>query len=341
VLCKLLGLSKQAYYKRSHNSEKEELKTQIVLEMIKKVRHKMPRLGVKKVLHKIRPSLIASNLEIGRDAFFDFMRMHGLLIKSRRRHCKTTFSAHWLHKYENLLHDHQINDINQLWVSDITYIETGEGFLYLYLITDAYSKKIIGYNLSNDLKASSAVVALKMAIQNIDNCENLIHHSDRGIQYCATEYIAVLKENKILISMSEPNSPTQNAIAERVNGILKTEWIYYTTYATHMQAQKEIDIIINLYNHERPHSSCSMLTPALAHESKQPLKKMWKSYYRKNKSTMGTSEAWADVEVPGINEKRVAGRPGNLHATSVTALDYSFLKQVPTSKRFASPRHNK
>jgi len=303
-LCELLGFTKQAYYKRFIPAENEQLETQMILEMIKKVRYKMPRLGTRKLLYKIQPELNALNLDMGRDAFFDFLRLHGMLIKSRRRNCKTTFSTHWLKKYDNLLPGLIINRINQVWVSDITYVETEEGFMYLYLITDAYSKKIIGYSLSTDLKASSAIVALKMAIHRTGNCQNIIHHSDRGIQYCAFEYISLLKDQQMRISMSEPNSPTQNAIAERVNGILKTEWIYYTTYTTHEQAQKEIAGIIKIYNQERPHSSCSMLTPERAHETTKPLKKMWKNYYQMKKS-MGTYEASADLEVTSLNKKRL------------------------------------
>lgn len=265
----------------------------------------MPRLGARKLLHKLQPQLTLAGMEIGRDAFFDFLRLHGLLIKTRKRYCVTTFSAHWLHKYDNLLPGFEINAINQVWVSDITYVETDEGFLYLYLITDAYSRKIIGYTLSDNLKAASAVVALKMAIRHSGNCESIIHHSDRGIQYCSEEYTGILKRERMQISMSEPKSPTQNAIAERVNGILKTEWIYQTNYATHKQAKTAIAQVVNLYNHERPHSSCSMLTPAKAHEATEPLKKLWKNYYPKREPALGTYQAWAVLDVTTINEKRL------------------------------------
>jgi putative transposase len=293
----LLGYSKQAYYKRNNENEQEQLEDQIILEMIRKERHNMPRIGGRKLLHKLQDKLHLSGIDIGRDAFFDFLRLHGLLVKTRKRYCVTTLSAHWQCKYDNLLPGLTIVRIDQVWVCDITYIETGEGFLYLYLITDAYSHKIIGYNLSNDLKAQSAVVALNMAISQAQNCQDIIHHSDRGIQYGCQEYTAILNDKKIRSSMTEPNSPTQNAIAERVNGILKTEWIYETKYATKEQANKDIGRIIRIYNNDRPHASVSMLTPAKAHITKEPLKKMWKNYYKKKPVNVGTLEASAVLNV--------------------------------------------
>lgn len=296
-LCMLLGYSKQAYYKRMSHREEEQLRAQLLMEMIRQVRQRMPRLGGRKLLVKLHGKFERADIQMGRDAFFDFLREHGLLIKPRRRYVKTTLSSHWLRKYDNLMTDLQVEKINQAWVSDITYVETDEGFIYLYLITDAYSKKIIGQHASDDLKAQSATAALKMAISQTKTCEGIIHHSDRGVQYCSEDYIQLLTGNKMLISMSEPGSPTQNAIAERVNGILKDEWIYEYHYTSKQQAKKHIHEIIGIYNHERPHSSCSMLTPVQAHKHQKPLKKMWKKYPRKKCSTLGTSEASAVMDV--------------------------------------------
>ena len=287
----MLGLSKQAYYKRNQGGEQEQLETQIILEMIKKVRHRMPRLGTRKLLHKLQPQLTLAGIEMGRDSFFDFLRLHGLLIKTRKRYCVTTFSAHWLHKYDNLLPGFEITAINQVWVSDITYLETDEGFLYLYLITDAYSRKIIGYTLSDNLKAASAVVALKMAIRHSGNGENIIHHSDRGIQYCSEEYTAILKKERMKISMSEPKSPTQNAIAERVNGILKTELIS-SSYEDIDKASVSIGRAIIIYNFKRRHSSLNYQIPHEVHLQKGPQIRRWKNYYnapkRKEKTMQDT-----------------------------------------------------
>ena len=265
----------------------------------------MPRIGGRKLLYKLQGKLQCNGIETGRDAFFDFLRRHGLLVKPRKRYCVTTLSAHWLCKYDNLLPGLAIVRVDQVWVSDITYIETSEGFLFLYLITDAYSHKIIGYNVSHDLKAQSAVVALKMAIRQAQNTQGIIHHSDRGIQYGCQEYTSILTDKKICSSMTEPNSPTQNAIAERVNGILKTEWIYETKYSTKEQAKKDISRIIKIYNNERPHASCSMLTPAKAHITTEPLKKMWKNYYKKKPASDGTYQALAVLNVTDRNEKRL------------------------------------
>lgn len=291
----------------------------------------MPRMGGRKLLHKIQEPLTTAGIAMGRDAFFDFLRIHRLLVKSRRRYCITTLSAHWLHKYDNLLPGFEITGINQVWVSDITYVETKKGFLYLYLITDAYSRKIIGYHLSENLKASSAVIALEMAIENTANCEYIIHHSDRGIQYCSAEYTAILIDKKMCISMTEPNSPTQNAIAERVNGILKTEWIYETSFATHKQAKKEIANIIHLYNHERPHSSCSMLTPAKAHQTKEPLKKLWKNYYHKKTVAVGTYQASAVLDVTDANEKRLPQNQATFEQLPSQPLIIPFTEKSPQS----------
>lgn len=296
----------------------------------------MPRIGGRKLLNKLHAKMQLGGITIGRDAFFDFLRYHGLLIKKRKRYCITTLSAHWLCKYENLLPGLVINGIDQVWVSDITYIETDEGFLYLYLITDAYSHKIVGYNLSQDLKAQSAVVALSMAIRQAQNCEGLIHHSDRGIQYGCQEYTAILSKESIRSSMTEPNAPTQNAIAERVNGILKTEWIYETEYATKEDAKKDISRIIKLYNNERPHSSVSMLTPAQAHKSKEPLIKMWKNYYKKKPVDVGTLEASAVLNVNQLNEKR-------LSENQTTQMQHSsqplIIPSAEKSQQVCSPLH--
>lgn len=319
-LCMLLGYSKQAYYKRMSHREEEQLQAELLIEMIRKVRKRMPRLGGRKLLVVLHDKFERAGIQMGRDAFFDFLREHALLIKPRRRYVRTTLSSHWLRKYDNLVAGFRGDKVNRIWVCDITYVETEEGFVYLYLITDAYSKKIIGHHVSDDLKGQSATAALKRAISLIKTCAGIIHHSDRGVQYCSEAYIQLLTGNKMRISMSEPGSPTQNAIAERVNGILKDEWIYEYAYASKQQAKEHIDEIISIYNNERPHGSCSMLTPAQAHQHPMPLKKMWKKYARKTGSTLGTSEASAVSDVTEKqNAKRLPEQTGSLRATSVTA----------------------
>lgn len=235
----------------------------------------MPSIGTRKLHHILQEKRV----NIGRDALFDLLRKNGLLVKNRKRKVFTTQSKHWFNKYPNLVRYMTVRQANRLWVSDITYIDTEQGFAYLFLITDAYSRKIVGYNLSMDLSAQGGVDALNMAIgstKSVDR-QQLIHHSDRGIQYCCGQYTSILKANTIRISMTEQSDPYENALAERVNGILKTEWIYNECiYANFKQAQERIAQIISTYNSKRPHLSCGLLTPEKAHLQKGELKKCWK-----------------------------------------------------------------
>jgi transposase InsO family protein len=245
----------------------------------------MSRIGGRKLHEMLMPDLLRQDIQIGRDIFFDLLRTNGFLIRRRRRKALTTFSAHWLHKYPNLIKDIIVDRPNLVWVSDITYIETDQGFMYLFLITDAYSRKIMGYYLSDNLRADGGIQALKIAInQSLYSLEGLIHHSDRGIQYCSQEYVKELLKHGISISMSAKGNPYENAIAERVNGILKDEWIHQLVYKTKRQAIQSIDEIIPIYNGLRPHSSCDMLTPEQAYLKEGLLKKRWKSYRRKKQT---------------------------------------------------------
>jgi transposase InsO family protein len=184
-----------------------------------------------------------------------------------------------LHKYPNLIKDLSPERPNHLWVSDITYINTDNGFLYLYLVTDAYSRKIIGWHLSDNLGSDNAILALFMAISQLPaKCSEIIHHSDRGLQYCSFKYVKILESHGIKISMTENGDPYENAIAERVNGILKTEWLYDMDLHDFTESRKAIEQIIRIYNTERLHSSIEMLTPDQAHSCTGKLKRLWKSY---------------------------------------------------------------
>jgi transposase InsO family protein len=198
--------------------------------------------------------------------------------KRKRSRPQTTFSSHWLRKYSNLIIGLVPQAANQLWVSDITYIQLEEGFAYLSLITDAYSHKLVGFYLSQDLSAGGCIRALEMALKNNPVRQGLIHHSDRGLQYCSYGYVKRLQEHSIAISMTQKGDPLENALAERVNGILKDE-LLETTYATFSQAQVAVATAISIYNHQRPHSSVDMLTPVEAHTKTGALKKHWKNYY--------------------------------------------------------------
>lgn len=278
TLCSLFGRTRQAYYKKDKIDFKQQVNNYLIVTMVKAMREKQKRLGGRK-LWKVISKQLPAGQQIGRDTFFDLLRHHGLLVRKRKTRVVTTNSFHWLHKYPNLIRDIVPLRPNHLWVSDITYIKTGVGFVYLFFITDAYSRKIIGWCLSETMEAKNAVKALHMALIQLPvNCKELIHHSDRGIQYCSTKYVKCLQRQGIKISMTENGDPYENAIAERVNGILKTEWLYDMNLLNYPEAKEAIRSIIEIYNTERPHSSIEMLTPDEAHQMNGQLKRLWKSY---------------------------------------------------------------
>lgn len=280
TLCGLFGKSRQAYYQRINYNYKEEIKEEILLQLIERERKLMPRLGGRKLMVLLNPRL-PPELKLGRDKFFDFLRKHNLLAGNKRRRVRTTYSNHWLHKYPNLIKEFTPDTPNQLWVSDITYIETKEGFVYLSLITDGYSRKIIDWSVGSTLEAIYTLRALDMALKQLPKqTSGLIHHSDRGVQYCCGDYVKKLCKYKVAISMTEDGNPRENAIAERVNGILKEEWLNQIKPISGEQAIKEIERTIQIYNCCRPHSSIDMKTPQEAHEQTGELKRRWKAYYK-------------------------------------------------------------
>jgi len=240
----------------------------------------MPRIGGRKLLRLIEPDL-PEELKMGRGSFFDFLRDKGLLVRKRGNRVRTTYSNHWMHKYPNLVKDFIPTGPHELWVSDITYILTSEGFAYLSLVTDAYSRKIIGWALGDTLEACHSVVALTMAIEQLPRgIKKVFHHSDRGVQYCSNEYVKILKKRHFKISMTESGDPRDNAIAERVNGILKSEWLNQMKLISIRQASRQLCEIIRTYNEQRPHSSLDMMFPKEAHNQSGELKRHWKNYYR-------------------------------------------------------------
>jgi putative transposase len=283
----LFGKTRQAYYKRKKESYKESLNEDLVLTVVRKIRETQKRTGGRKLIGMVRERVPAEHL-MGRDEFFNLLRRHGLLVRKRKFRAITTNSFHWLHKYPNIIKGLSPERPNHIWVSDITYIKTEKGFLYLYLITDAYSRKIIGWQLSDNLGSDNAILALYMAISQLPaKCDEIIHHSDRGIQYCSLKYVKLLEVHGIKLSMTENGDPYENAIAERVNGILKTEWLYDMNLHNYSEAKAAIDEVIKIYNSERPHSSIEMLTPDQAHELTGKLRRLWKSYkkdYKKEDS---------------------------------------------------------
>jgi transposase InsO family protein len=280
-LCGLFGRSRQGYYQRIKYNYKEEVKAEILLQMVQKQRKLMSRLGGRKLLELIQPEL-PEELYLGRDLFFEFLRERNLMVRKKRYRTRTTFSNHWLRKYPNLIKGFTPERANQLWVSDITYIITAEGFGYLSLITDAYSRKIVGWALGDDPKAEHTIKALEMALKQLPKgTRNLYHHSDRGVQYCCAEYVQILKKNHIQISMTENGDPLENAIAERINGILKDEWLNRMKLKTRSEARSQLEQIIKIYNEVRPHSSLDMKTPQVAHHMGGKFKLRWKNYYKR------------------------------------------------------------
>lgn len=281
-LCGLFGKSRQGYYQRIKYIHKEGLKSEILFHIIMRRRQQMKtnREGGRK-LYSTLQHLVPPELLMGRDAFFCFLRENGFLVRRRRYRPKTTDSYHRYRKYPNLIRDFIPYKANQLWVSDITYIETAQGFVYLSLITDAYSRKIIGWALGDTLEAKHSIMALEMAIKQLPKgTKGVYHHSDRGIQYCCDNYIKLLNKHHFKISMTEKGDPLENAIAERVNGILKMEWLHQMKLETAEHATSELKEIIYIYNNFRLHSSIEMKTPCEAHKCQGTLKRQWKNYYK-------------------------------------------------------------
>lgn len=276
-LCSLFGKSRQAFYEAQAHFDQSQIDEMIVLTIVKEIRRDLPALGTRKLLFLAENQLKEHRIKIGRDKLFDLLRFHGLLIRRRQRIVKTTNSHHWLKKYKNLVKELIINCPEQVWVSDITYIKTKEGFSYLSLITDVYSRKIVGYDLHPSLSANGPLTALKMALNQKNNYSyRLIHHSDRGVQYCSSDYVEQLNQAGILISMTESGSPYENALAERVNGIIKNELLPTKQFSTHNEARRHIEKSILIYNEKRPHGSINNLTPQEAHTCTQEIPKKWK-----------------------------------------------------------------
>lgn len=282
--CSLFGYSRQAYYQRLKEQEKDAFQEELIVQEVLRYRKLQKRIGARKLYGLMHNFFTNHGINMGRDAFFNTLRANALLVRIRKRKSITTDSKHPYRKYANLIKEFIPLGPNQLWVSDITYINIGNGFGYLNLITDAFSRKIVGFCLSKTLSAKGTIWALKQAIKSNPNFKQLIHHSDRGVQYCCTDYVAVLKKNEIMISMTENGDPLENAIAERVNGILKTE-LLEKSYTSFEKAQIGIAMAINTYNYLRPHNSISNMTPIEVHclNNEIKLKRLWKNYFKTQK----------------------------------------------------------
>jgi len=276
TICGLFGKSRQAWYENRNKARNQDLHAVLILSMVKQIRKDHPRMGTGKLYHLLKPQIQEHKISYGRDKFHALLSAHGLLVRHGKRGPRTTNSNHMYRKYPNLIRDIKLSRSCQLWVSDITYVRTSKGFVYLSLITDAYSKKIVGWCLWPDLSSRGALNALQMALENEKKTNKLIHHSDRGIQYCCYDYVNYLKGHQINISMTEKGDPYENAIAERVNGILKSEYDLYNVFEDYLQANEAVKRAVNLYNNQRPHSSVEHKTPIQAHQFKGKMKNLWK-----------------------------------------------------------------
>jgi putative transposase len=232
---------------------------------VRRLRQRQPRLGARKLLWLLQPLLASLGVRLGRDRLFAVLREHGLLIAPRRSGARTTQSKHGFAVAENVLKQTSLSRPNQAWVSDITYIRTLEGFCYVALITDAYSRAIVGFDVSASLSIEGSLRALTRAIGSQPTVDGLLHHSDRGVQYCSTDYRQLLAEHQITVSMAAVGDPYENAIAERVNGTLKHELALAATFRTRDDAARAVREAVEIYNHERPHLSLNYQTPSAVH----------------------------------------------------------------------------
>lgn len=235
--------------------------------LVDQQRKLLSRLGGRKLHHQIRDSLQAREIKFGRDKLFELLRKHGMLILPQRRYVQTTMSKHWLRKYPNLVKDMVADRADQVWVSDITYLKTDEGNCYLNLVTDAYSRKIVGYAIADNMETRQMKQAFEMAVKGrLSKQLPLIHHSDRGLQYCSAEYVSIAHQHQIKMSMTENGDPYENALAERMNRTLKEEFGLGKILQSKLHAGLLVQEAIELYNNRRPHLSLNMKTPNMVHQ---------------------------------------------------------------------------
>lgn len=260
-VCNSIHLHRDAYYKYKRRYEQRRIVESQVIGLVKKERTIQSRVGTRKLHKELHCIFQTIGLKIGRDRLFDILRTNDMLVKRKRASCKTTNSYHHFYKYNNLVKDMDVTRPNQVWVSDITYIRTVKGFCYLALITDMYSRKIVGYDISDSLELVGCLRALKKALASARPADGLVHHSDRGIQYCSKQYVTELSKRNIKISMTEENHCYENAIAERVNGILKDEFYLDQCFVNTRNACVATKNAIDIYNNKRLHLSLGYKTP--------------------------------------------------------------------------------
>ena len=287
-LCGWFGITRQAYYQNNWEGISTSIEEEIIIQEVKRIRKNHKRMGTRKLYEMTQEFMNHHGVKMGRDALFDLLSANHMLVRKRKRKMQTTNSFHRFRKYPNLIKNLIPIRINQIWVSDITYWKLKEKHVYISFVTDAYSHKIVGYQVAETMETIESIGALRMALSALgaESHPNLTHHSDRGIQYCSNAYVKLLLDNNIKISMTEKGDPLENAIAERINGIIKNEYLETYVIDNIKQAKELLKTVVELYNSERPHMSIGNLTPNKVYQSKEPIKiqKLWKNYYNK-KST--------------------------------------------------------
>lgn len=285
-ICGWFGVTRQAYYQHNWNGISTSIEEEIIIQEVLRIRKNHRRMGCRKLYEMLQDFMLQHHIKMGRDALFTMLAAHHLLIRKRKRKVQTTHSLHWLRKYPNLIRNFIPTAINQLWVSDITYWKIKDEYVYISFITDAFSRKIVGYNVAPTLEAVESVSSLRMAFSALgaESHSQLVHHSDRGVQYCSAQYVKLLQDYNVQISMTENGDPLENAIAERINGIIKEEYLNVYEVENIHQAKQLLKDVVDLYNNERPHMSIGNLTPNQIHQSNNSItpEKLWKNYYRKN-----------------------------------------------------------
>ena len=295
-MCRQFGYSKQAYYKHVNHIEKNAVVEDVVVGLIKKKREIWKRGSGRNLHQSLKKEFKEQQIKLGRDKFFDVLRQNDLLIKPKRVRAKTTCSYHHFNKYQNLIEAASTKRCNEIWVSDITYIwlKEQDKFCYLNLITDLHSRKIVGHCVYEDLSVKGSIIALQQALQQRkDKTLSLIHHSDRGVQYCCHAYVQLLQKNKVQISMTQSGDPLENAVAERINRTIKEEFTddREMHFCSIESAKVSINNFVNFYNENRPHRSVNWHTPNEAHKIKGCIKRAWKNYYKQRPEEGDLSKA--------------------------------------------------
>ena len=273
ALCRLFGKTRQGWYHLQKGKQRSTMEQAIIIKLVEEIREQLPGVGVKKLLILLKEPLLAHNIKIGRDKFYLLLREHNLLVKPKRRRVVTTNSVHRFKTYANLVSGLKLERAEQVWVSDITYLSLGKGFCYLSLVTDAWSRQIMGFSLSPTLESSGPISALRMALARRQYPKmELIHHSDRGIQYCCQQYVKILQSHNISISMAQKGNPYENAQAERINGTIKNEFKLNGIFTRFEEANLAVQKAVEAYNNLRPHEKCKYQTPQQAHQLMEMLK---------------------------------------------------------------------